>query len=170
MSQLTQRRLASPAKSAPRQAAPSDPPAVKTTFHVKRLELALRAEIDAIVADYDVTGPQYTALSLIGQYPEMSSAQLARFTHVSAQAAGEVVSALERKGLIERNEDARNRRILLISLSRKGKKVLASCDKGVGRLDFQMTSALSERSHQQIRKALQSCLGALENDTPGTGA
>ena len=67
-----------------------------------------------------ITVPQYTALTVLEQHDDMSAAQLARHTFVTAQAMEGVVGALQSAGLIVRHRDPENRRRLVISLTEKG--------------------------------------------------
>ena len=55
-------------------------------------------------------------------------AVLAAAFALNAQAANEMVNALERKGLVERGVDETNRRALKVFLTDSGADVLARCD------------------------------------------
>src|SRR5207244_1788274 len=100
----------------------------RATYLIKQLEWAVRANLDEIMRTFNITTLQYTALSVLSRHPGMSAAQLARRSFVSSQAANEMVSALERKGLVERGVDETNRRALKVFLTDAGADVLARCD------------------------------------------
>lgn len=147
---------------------PSAPPRV--TYLVKRLELAIRAELDAIVGDFGVTALQYTALSVLARHPGMSGAQLARRSFVSAQAGSEMVAVLERKGLIRRSPHEANRRVLRIGLTGEGSALLAACDAAVDRLEQRMLEGVSVTRRDGLRADLMACIGALSSmEEPGDG-
>jgi DNA-binding MarR family transcriptional regulator len=139
---------------------PSQPPRI--TDLLKQLEVALRAQVDPLTRKFAVTGPQYTLLTTIRRFPGISSAELARRSHVSAQAANQVVAALEAKGLVERRENEVNRRILDLHLSKAGKSVLASCDKELDRVEQQLVGELAASRLVTVRKALETWLAKLE--------
>lgn len=140
--------------------APDEQP-LRLTYLVKKLELALRAEIDRALRPLDVTGPQYNALAVLRLNADISSAQLGRENRVSAQAANEVVASLERKGLVERRPDPRNRRVLRMRLTSRGEKVLGECLTRVEAIGARMVEQLSEVEQQAMGVALQRCIAAL---------
>ncbi len=147
------------------------PAASRVTYLVKRLELAVRRELDEIVGDFGVTALQYTALSALARHPGLSGAQLARRAFVSPQAGSEMVRILQRKGLISRSPHAENGRVLCIVLSRAGEKLLAACDPAVEDLERRMLKRLSDKRAEDLRDALGSCIDELStherHDTAG---
>jgi DNA-binding MarR family transcriptional regulator len=133
----------------------------RLTYLVKQVELAVRGEINRAVRRFDLTALQYTALSVLARHAGLSSAQLARRSFVTPQAANEIVALLEQRGLIERAEDPQNRRILRTSLTPLGEKVLRACDEEVDAIESRMTSALSPAEAEGVRAALSSMLHEL---------
>lgn len=147
--------------SAPPPAARCEPPPPRVTYLVKRLELAVRAEMDAVVAGLGVTVPQYTALSVLVRHPGMSGAQLARRSFVSPQAGSEMLAVLERKGLVHRAPDAVNRRVRRVRLTDDGLRLLAACDAAVDDLEQRMLAELAPVDVDRLRTFLGACVGAL---------
>jgi DNA-binding MarR family transcriptional regulator len=133
----------------------------RTTYLVKQLELAVRSEMDSITSAFGVTALQFTALSVLTRHPGMSSAQLARRSFVSAQAGNEMISILERKELITRTPDSNNRRILRISLTPAGEKLVDECDVYVDALERRMIESLSATDVERLRTALSACIHSL---------
>ena len=145
-------------------------PDVRLIYLVKQVEMASRAQLDAICRGFGITVPQYTALSVLARHPGMSSAHLARRSFVTPLAANEMVAALERKELIERCEDSVNRRILRISLTNEGAAVLATCDTEVDCLEERMLMGVSEQDTDWLRAALHRCRDQLAPDGKGDAA
>ncbi len=143
---------------------PALPP--RTTYLVKQLELAIRAEMDAIAGEFGVTALQYTALSVLARHPGLSAAQMAQRSFVSPQAGNEMVKILERKGLITRTPDAANRHIRRINLTPDGQAVLSECDASIDRLEARMLDPLERADVEALRQALGAC--ALSLAGPGT--
>jgi DNA-binding MarR family transcriptional regulator len=138
----------------------------RATYLLKQLEWAVRANLDEIMRSFNLTTLQYTALSVLSHHPGMSAAQLARRSFVSSQAANEMVSALERKGLVERGVDETNRRALKVFLTDRGADVLARCDGHVDQLEAQMFAGVSPAKESAFRTTLRSCLEAVNGPTP----
>jgi DNA-binding MarR family transcriptional regulator len=128
----------------------------RLTYLVKRLELALRAELDDIVAPYGITTLQYTALSVLALDAGISSAQMGRRSFVSPQAANAMVASLAGKGLIERQPSPHSRRALAIFLTDEGRSTLRAVDREVDRLEAKMLEPLSEAERAAFRDALTS--------------
>lgn len=138
-----------------------DVPAPRLLYLVKQLESAIRARMDVALRSRRITVPQYTALTVLEQHDDMSAAQLARHTFVTAQAMEGVVGALKTAGLIERHRDPHNRRRLVISLTAQGHALLEDCRHDIDRIEAAAFAALtmeqrSELSHWLIesRRAL----------------
>jgi DNA-binding MarR family transcriptional regulator len=139
----------------PRTSTVHAPP--RASYLIKQLERALRARIDAIVQPLGLTAVQYTALSVLARHPGMSSAQLARRSFVSAQAANELVSALERRGLIRRRSDREGGRALGIHLTAPGEKALARCDADVDLLEAELFRGVGKKDEARFMRMLREC-------------
>ena len=84
----------------------------RATYLVKRLESAVRRNLDLELGSHGMTTPQYAALSILRAQPGLSSAQLARRAFVTPQSMQVMVTAFIRDGLVERRTDPSNQRIL----------------------------------------------------------
>jgi DNA-binding MarR family transcriptional regulator len=133
----------------------------RLTYLVKRLEMAERARMEEVLAAHGVTLHQYTALSLLERRDGLSSAQLARRHFVTPQAMNQLVATLERDGLIRREPDTANRRILRTSLTDKGRQALAACHVAVDELERQMLAGFTAAQEQAFREALERSLRGL---------
>lgn len=132
----------------------------RVSYLIKDLERALRAAIDAIVEPMGLTAVQYTALSVLSLHPGTSSAQLARRSFVSAQAANEMVAALERRGMIERHAAPEGGRALSIHLTPAGQRVLTRCEAQVDALEERLFERFTRREAAQFREMVLVCRDA----------
>lgn len=133
----------------------------RASYLVKELERAVRVRIDEIVQPFRLTAVQYTALSVLSRQPGMSSAQLARRSFVSPQASNEMVSAMERRGLIRRRADRDGGRALGIFLTALGERTLSECDEQMDTLEAQLFSGVPLREETQFREMLRTCREAM---------
>jgi len=62
-------------------------------YVMKQVELAVRAELDEIAKPAGLTALQYTALTVLERHPNLTSAQLARNSFVTAQAMADMFCA-----------------------------------------------------------------------------
>lgn len=119
-----------------------DHAAPRLLYLVKQLESAIRARLDVTLRPREITVTQYTALTVLAQHPDMSAAQLARHTFVSAQAMDGVVRALLDRALIERHPDPDHGRRLVISLTPAGIALLDDCRADVDAIEQSAFAAL----------------------------
>lgn len=133
---------------------------------IARVERAVRAAINDRVKPYGLTTLQYTTLSVLGARGGLSNAQLARRTYVTPQAMSEVVAALEAKGLIERRPHPSHRRIYPATLTNRGRKVLADCDRTVDELEREMLQDLSPQERASLATGLMSAARSLNTGFP----
>jgi DNA-binding MarR family transcriptional regulator len=132
-------------------------------YMVKQVELAVRARLDEIVRPAGLTAAQYTALSVLERHTDMSSAQLARSSFVTAQSMADMITALEDRKLIERHRDWTDRRRLVVALTDAGRALLDRCRPEVAALEAAMLSGLSGPQTKALRVTLASCYGNLSH-------
>jgi DNA-binding MarR family transcriptional regulator len=141
--------------------AADDGAAPRLTYLIKRVEMAERARMEESLRPYGISLHQYTALSLLERRGGLSSAQLARRHFVTPQAMNQLVATLEDDGLIERQPDPVNRRILRASLTKRGQKVLRACHTAVDDLEKRMLAALTPTQGRELRRSLERTLTTL---------
>jgi DNA-binding MarR family transcriptional regulator len=132
----------------------------RTFYLVKRLETEAGHALDVALSDCDITSGQYLILSLVSREGGRSSAELARRAFVTPQSMNEVIAALESKGYIRRTENPDNRRILQVSLTREGRRLLTACDRTVDRAEEAFLSVLPARKLAEFRATLERLLAA----------
>jgi DNA-binding MarR family transcriptional regulator len=126
-------------------------------YMVKQVELAVRARLDEIVRPAGLTTAQYTALSVLERHTDMSSAQLARSSFVTAQSMADMITALEDRKLIERHRDRTDRRRLVVALTGDGRALLDRCRPEVAALEATMVTGLSAPQTKALRATLATC-------------
>jgi DNA-binding MarR family transcriptional regulator len=132
------------------------------TYLIKWMERKVRSELEAALEPLAISVPEYTALSVLQADRELSSAQLARRTFVSAQAMHPIVTALLRKSLVTRRSDPNHGRIVLVRLSPQGQALLGDCNAACARAEARAFAGLSRAETETLRKALDRCVRAIE--------
>ncbi len=130
-------------------------------YMVKQVELAVRARLDEIVRPAGLTATQYTALSVLERHTDMSSAQLARSSFVTAQSMADMITTLEDRKLIERHRDRTDRRRLVVALTDEGRALLDRCRDEVAALETTMLTGLTVPQTKALRAALATCYANL---------
>jgi len=125
------------------------------------VELAVRAHLDELLRPSAITALQYTALTVLDRRGGLTTAELARSSFVTPQTMGDLVTALERRGLVERRPDPTNRRRLLIALTETGQDVLAGFDGAVRALEERMLGDLTGEERAALADYLNRARAAL---------
>jgi DNA-binding MarR family transcriptional regulator len=131
-------------------------------YLIGRLDRALRREFRRILEPLGLTLGQYTALSVFYHSGTLSNAKLAERIMVSPQAANELVKVMDENGWIVRHPDPHHGRIINISLTPEGKKLLKLSNKAAVNLEQHMLSDLSSDEIINIHAKLKSALHLLK--------
>lgn len=81
---------------------------------------ALQRRSKSMTKVLGITGPQRLVIRIIGRFPSIHAKQLTEILHLHASSLTAVLKRLERRGLIHRRPDERDRRRLRLGLTRKG--------------------------------------------------
>lgn len=136
----------------------------RLSYLIKQLEMAERGRLEQLLQVHGISLHQYTTLSLLERRSGLSGAQLARRHFVTPQTMNEVVATLERDGLIRREPDSTNRRILRASPTDRGRAILAACHAAVDELEQRMLAEFSPDEERLFRVALERSLRGLATD------
>jgi DNA-binding MarR family transcriptional regulator len=115
----------------PRSAARRAHEEISLVYAVGRVNQGIRRELRRRLAEWNVSVPQLTALSVLGRRPGLSNAQLARRTMVTPQAMIEILAELEARGLVRRTVDPTHGRILRAQLTAEGRALLSNVEPAV---------------------------------------
>ena len=126
-------------------------------YLVKQVELAVRSHLDNLLRPAGLTALQYTALTVLERHPDLSSAQLARNSFVTAQSMADMITALEGRGLIERHRDRVDRRRLVVALTTAGRGLLDIYREQVAALEARMLGGLGVEEISRLRHCLHVC-------------
>lgn len=126
----------------------------RSFFYVQQVEQLARRDLDDSLQAEGLTAGQYMTLSLIVHHEPVSSADLARRANITAQSMGEFIKTLEAKGFVTRRTDASNRRVIQVSSTPAGRKVLARSDAKVDRAEHEFFDCLSGEDYAHLRLLL----------------
>ena len=81
---------------------------------------ALQRRSKSMAATLGITGPQRLVIRIIGRFPSIHARQLADILHLHPSSLTAVLKRLERRDLVRRCPDERDRRRWLLGLTRQG--------------------------------------------------
>jgi DNA-binding MarR family transcriptional regulator len=123
-------------------------------YLLRQASLAWRARMEHALAEFEVTPPQFAALTMIGAYPGLSSADLARLSLLTPATIAVIVANLKRAGLAATRPHPVHGRILQLELTDKGKALLARCKRRVYALEAELTDGLTPAEDKAVRRWL----------------
>jgi DNA-binding MarR family transcriptional regulator len=135
----------------------------RLSYLVRSLERGIRAHLDETLRAFGLSTPEYTTLSVLRQRDGLSSAQLARRTFVTPQAMNQLITGLDRRGMISRCPDPANRKILRTSITEIGSRTLARCDEAVDEVEHVMLAGLTRERADLLRATLETCIQSLRD-------
>lgn len=134
-------------------------------YVLKQAATSLRAAMDIVLRPLGLTVPQYACLTLLGQRPGLSNAELARGAFVTRQSMNTVLRGLQTRGLVGRPATAAQGRALPTQLTPTGRDRLATASTAVDAVEQQMLTHLSPEAQHRLRNDLTSCIAALASHT-----
>ena len=113
-----------------------------------------RAALDDALEELGLSAQDYVILSVFETRAELSTSELARITQVTRQTMHTAVVGLESAGLLERR--ARNPRVVLVGLTRRGRKALKAATDRVRAVERSALTGLSRDDERAVRNWLAS--------------
>jgi DNA-binding MarR family transcriptional regulator len=100
---------------------PALTPALEFLENVWRLNHALERTSMRMESTLGITAQQRLIIRFVGKYPGMTSGQLATLLHLDPGTISTSLGRLERKGLLERRQDHRDKRCVTLGLTTAGR-------------------------------------------------
>lgn len=127
----------------------------RTLYLVKRAEIEVTSRMAKALEKYDITPIQFTILYFVNQDKgDLSSAQLSRRFSMTPQSMNELVTVLQRKKLVKKTVDAAHKRILRISLTAKGIKLLTDCNAMMDAVENELLQEFTPSENDLLKNLL----------------
>ncbi|MBT7951298.1 MAG: MarR family transcriptional regulator [Gammaproteobacteria bacterium] len=105
--------------------------------------------------DLDVTPLQFSIMWVLNLHSGIDQITLARYVALDRTTCSNIVTLLEKKGQLTRKVDPANKRAKLVSLSAKGKKILAKAQAPMERTQIKMLEPLTIEEKKVFLACLQ---------------
>jgi DNA-binding MarR family transcriptional regulator len=151
--------------SLPRSQSPPQPDA-NFGYLFRLAHQRFRALLESELEDLGLSAQEYGVLSVFGTRPELSTSELARISQVTRQTMHTSVLSLEAAGLVERR--ARNRRVVLMHLTTRGRECLEAATRRVRGVEHAALADLSREDQRTVRAWLAN-LAAMTANPQNTG-
>jgi DNA-binding MarR family transcriptional regulator len=138
----------------------------RTMYLLNEASQAVRSQLEAALRDLQMTGIQYTILTIVDEHASISSTELSRRFFVTAQTMNEIITWLEKRRLIARREDPANKRILRMALTAQGRKLLKRCEKIADRVEDAAFDWIDVDDFDTLRQSLRNLVRGLRERQP----
>ncbi|ANW02318.1 MarR family winged helix-turn-helix transcriptional regulator [Bradyrhizobium icense] len=123
-------------------------------YLLRQAQAATRLAMERSLAELGVTSPQFVVLTMLGAYPGLSGAELARVAMLTPQTAGVIIRNLERDGAIRRTPHPIHGRVLQWTVTRRGAALLDKCRRHAQAIERRLAAGLSANAQRLIRRWL----------------
>jgi DNA-binding MarR family transcriptional regulator len=134
-------------------------------YLLRQAQAAARLTLERALADLGVTPPQFAVLTMLGAYPGLSGADLARVALLTPQTVGVIIRNLERDDAIRKTAHPVHGRVLQWTLTRRGGTLLGKCRRRAMALERRLLTGLGTRTQFAVRRWLSKIAADLQQDS-----
>jgi len=145
-------------------AIPVEEPTVEVSliYMIGRLDHGIRREMRRVLTRWELSVPEFTALSILSHRPGLSNAQMARRTMVTPQSMIEILARLESRELVLREGDPNHGRILRSQLTPEGERVVAGAKAAVDAVQDDLLVGLAADERDALLAAMRGAMARLQ--------
>lgn len=104
---------------------------------------------------HDLTFSQMEVLQFIGPFGKETMKSIADYLKITPPSTTAIVAGLEKKGLVKRNDNKDDRRVIFIVPTEISKKLFTSLSKRKKAIFKKMTSKLSENDKKELERIIR---------------
>lgn len=104
---------------------------------------------------HDMTFSQMEVFRFIGLSGKETMKDIARYLKITPPSSTEIIAEMEKKGLIKRKSDKKDRRIVFVELTSKAKKLFVLLSKHKDIILKKMISKLNEKDRKNIERIIR---------------
>ena len=127
---------------------------ISLVYVIGRLNHGIRRDMRRDLAQWRLSVPEFTALSILKRRPGLSNAQLARRTMVTPQSMIEILAGLESRELIKRTVDPNHGRILRSELTEEGERVVGAALRKIEQIQDELLDGVPEDQRELVLKVM----------------
>ena len=117
---------------------------------------AYQTHLGRVLADLDVTPPQFSVMTMIAAYPGASNADIARLTFLTPQTVSFIIGKLLKAGIVARRAHPVHGRIQQLVLTDSGGTLLTSAKQRVSAVEKELMDEVGADDEKVLRQWLAS--------------
>jgi DNA-binding MarR family transcriptional regulator len=131
-------------------------------YLLRQASTAAQQAVDRRLVDLGLSLAQYSALTMISSYTNISSAELSRLSMLTPQSAHEVVQRLVVRGLISKSLAQENKRIHRLRITADGRELLAKARRHSEPVELLLKEEAAGINEAEIRRWLVAIASRLQ--------
>lgn len=124
-------------------------------FLLNRAARSMRRALDAKLVEHNLTATQYIVLAKLWEGDGISLSELGDRLDFDNPTLTGVIDRMERDGLVRRQRDADDRRVIQVHVTSKGQELRGAIGRIAGRIDDDAWAAFSEAEQKRFLSYLQ---------------
>ncbi|MCL2547667.1 MAG: MarR family transcriptional regulator [Symbiobacteriaceae bacterium] len=122
---------------------------------LRYISAVLRRQGRKIMEDYDITPPQHNALLQLHRYGNMTIGELSEMLYLAFSTATDLINRMERNGLVVRERDLSDRRVVRVCILDKGERVLDEVIEARRKYFARILQAVPKEEQNQLVRSLR---------------
>lgn len=123
-------------------------------YLLRQAAAAHRLTMERLLADIEVTPPQFLVLRMLAEHPGSSNAELSRRAALATPTVTVIVANLTRREALTSRPHAVHGRVRHLDLTETGKALLAACKKRAARAERELEAGLAPEEADAIARWL----------------
>jgi DNA-binding MarR family transcriptional regulator len=132
------------------------------TFLVRHAWLRMRSTLAEALVEHGLSVQQYGTLLCVREDPGLTIADVGRVVGTTRQSANELITGMERAGLIERRPNPKDRRTQQVHLTAAGARRLAEATPAIRKVEDELEASFSSADRATARAWLAHMVEAVE--------
>ncbi|MGW6280938.1 MarR family winged helix-turn-helix transcriptional regulator [Kribbella sp. NPDC055071] len=121
------------------------------TFLVRHAWLSMRSALAEVLDEHGLSVQQYGTLLCVRKDPGLTIADVGRVVGTTRQSANELVTGMERAGLVERSPNPNDRRTQRLNLTAAGARKLDEATPAIRKLEDELEASFSQTDRDNAR-------------------
>jgi DNA-binding MarR family transcriptional regulator len=122
---------------------------------LRHVSVIIRKRGREILSDFGITPPQLNALVILIEQDGITMGELCDRMYLACSTATDLIDRMERNGLIERERDQNDRRVIRLRVKPPGRQVIEEVMKARKRYLGGVLRQVPEEEHEQLIKGLR---------------
>lgn len=123
---------------------------------IRRVSFVIKCRGRDILDEFNITIPQFNALLLLRENGDMTIGDLGAKMYLASSTATDLIDRMERDGLVIRERDSSDRRVVRLHMQEKGHQMIREVLENRKRYLSEILSRLSPDEIEALKKSMES--------------